>query len=86
MIKFPGPVWRLRHDRKGDILTPKLYSKTINRFTTATKDQMYILSESMFPLLDQTMSIEACLGRFYSVDVFQSSVHFLKYAILAPKS
>ena len=45
----------------------------------------YVFSESMFPLLNRTLSVETCLRSVYSVDMFQSSTHSLKYAILTPK-
>ena len=38
----------------------------------------YVSSEYMFPLLDRTLSTEACLRSVYSVNMLQSSTHTLK--------
>ena len=38
----------------------------------------YVCSESMSPLLDRALSMEACLRSVYCVDVFQSSTNSLK--------
>lgn len=46
----------------------------------------YVFSESMFPLLDPTMSPETCLGSICSQDVFQCSLYPCQKAILTPKS
>lgn len=51
----------------------------------ATKMQ-YVFSESIFPLLDQILSLETSLESVYSVDMFQGSVYSTKYAILTLKS
>ena len=45
----------------------------------------YVFSEFMFPLLNQQLSLETCLGSIYSLDVFSSSLHPLKEARLTPK-
>ena len=46
----------------------------------------YVFSESMFPLLNRSLGMGACLRGVYSVDLFKSSTHTLKSAILTPKS
>ena len=47
----------------------------------------YVFSESMFPLLNQMLSLETCLGSIciYSLNLFSSSLHPLKQARLTPK-
>ena len=44
-----------------------------------------VFSEFMFPLLDRSLSMGACLRSVCSVDIFQSSTHTLKSAILTLK-
>ena len=34
----------------------------------------YVFSEFIFPLWDQVLSLETCLGSVYSVDMFQGSI------------
>ena len=46
----------------------------------------YVFSESMFPILNQILSLETCLGSFHSIDVFQGSSYPLKQTRLNPKS
>lgn len=40
----------------------------------------------MFPLLNEVLSLETCLGSFHSLSVFQDSLCPLKQARLTPKS
>ena len=35
---------------------------------------MYVFSELIFPLWDQILSLETCLGSVYSVDMFRGSI------------
>ena len=46
----------------------------------------YVFSESTFPILNQILSLETCLGSFHSIDVFQGSSYPLTQARLTPKS
>lgn len=47
---------------------------------------LYVFSEFFFPLLNHTTSPTTCLGRIYSVDVFQGSLYSLRQVRLTPKS
>ena len=46
----------------------------------------YVFLESLFPLLNQILSLETCFGSFHSVDVFQGSSYPLQKAGLTLKS
>ena len=46
---------------------------------------MYVFSGSIFPLLDQILSLETCLWSFRLTDMFKGLTHNLKQAILTPK-
>ena len=46
---------------------------------------LYVPLESMFPLLNQLLRLETCLGSFHSLDVFQGSSYLLRQARLTPK-
>lgn len=54
--------------------------------TKARTAKWYVISGSMFPLLNQIWRPETCLGSIHSLDVFQSWLYALKQARLAPKS
>lgn len=45
----------------------------------------YVFSDPILPFLDQILSLKTCLRSVNSVDLFQSSIHLLKKAILTPE-
>lgn len=46
----------------------------------------YVSSESMFPLLDQILSLQTCLGGLCPQKMFQGLIHAVKNAILTTRS
>ena len=75
-VMFRGSINTPRSPQIGNTNCEKAISVfLIGGFASPESEDKYVFSEFMFPLLNQTLSSDICLGSIDSVGVFSSSLH-----------